>query len=115
MDKDPNPGLVIEGFAVAAKNRALGIKIDRHHPENGWAAADVTRSAENFEDTKKNVKLRIDSLTHALYHERDKDDLLNELSGFTKQVEASTSPAQLSDAISDWRSVLDKALAPKQQ
>lgn len=114
MDEDQNPGLVIEGFAIAAKNRALGIQIDRHHPENGWAAADVTRNADNFDETKKNVQLRIDSLTHALYHERVNDGLLTELSGFTKQVEASTSPTQLSDIISDWSPVLDKALAPKQ-
>jgi hypothetical protein len=108
--EDKNPGLVIEGFAIAAKNRALGINIDRHHPEVGWAAADVAKSEDNYADTKKDVQRTINSLTHALYHERTHDALLTELSGFSEQVEKAQNPVQLSDVITDWRPVLDRAL-----
>lgn len=109
MHEDTNPGLVIEGFAVAAKNRVFGSSIDRHHPEVTWASADVTSREDNFPETKQHVQRALSSLQHTLYHEKTNDDLLNELSGFTDQVESAASPMELSDVISEWRPILDRA------
>lgn len=109
MNDETNPGLAIEGFAVAAKNRVFGSSIDRHHPEVTWAAADVARSEDNFPETKQHVQRALSSLQHTLYHEKTNDDLLNELSGLTDQVESAASPTELSEVIVEWRPILNRA------
>ncbi|QDQ87512.1 hypothetical protein FMZ60_07880 [Alcaligenaceae bacterium SJ-26] len=111
--KKTNPGLVIEGFAISAKNRIFNSTIDRHHPEVDWAQADVSASDTNFPSTKDGVERVLKGVQHTLYKEGQHDDLLNDLADLADAISSSKSPDELSEAISHSRSILDQAFKPK--
>lgn len=104
-----NPGLIIEGFVLNAKRRVFKAKIDRHHPEVSWATADVSGNPDNFDEIKPGVQRSLDALKHELYHEENHDELLGELDELTEQIKRSTSPNELSKALDEARSVLNRA------
>ncbi|HBO7832432.1 TPA: hypothetical protein L5A09_006580 [Pseudomonas aeruginosa] len=107
---DMNPGLTIEGFVRGSYERIFDKQIEvRHHPLTNWAQADVSGGQHNFPATKEHVMRTLNGLQHALYHEGDKDDLLNELSEFESTALASSTVTELATAITEARPILDRA------
>lgn len=103
-------GTVIEGFVQRSYDRMFDNKIEvRHHPLTGWSQATISGNQSNFSETKSNVLRTLEGVQHTLYHERDKNEVLTELSEFQQRAESAESVDDLGVAIVESRSILDRA------
>ncbi len=105
-----DPGMTIEVFALAMKRRVFGEHIDRHHPELGWANADVVRRAENLSETKSRLNESMRSLLLILEKEEFSSDVLEKLGDLTDELKEASSPAKLASIINNSRDTTDGLL-----